>query len=83
MKRAGPWKRLLREKKAIKEWKRAWKIRLIEQSNPDWRNLYEEIVGWTLAFASVTDPKEDRLQKTVRRNDAKRNLAEVSHHDQR
>ena len=34
---------IVREK-AIKEWKRAWKIRLIEESNPDWRDLYEEIV---------------------------------------
>ena len=30
--------------KAIKEWKRAWKIELIEQSNPTWRDLYGEIV---------------------------------------
>lgn len=25
--------------KQIKEWKRAWKIRLIEQTNPDWLDL--------------------------------------------
>lgn len=30
--------------KAIKEWKRAWKIELIEQSNPQWRDLYDGIV---------------------------------------
>ena len=30
--------------KAIKEWKRAWKIELIETSNPTWRDLYGEIV---------------------------------------
>ena len=29
--------------KAIKEWKRAWKIELIEQSNPQWHDLYNEI----------------------------------------
>ena len=29
--------------KDIKKWRRAWKIRLIEESNPDWRDLYEEI----------------------------------------
>jgi putative endonuclease len=28
--------------KAIKEWKLAWKIALIEKSNPEWRDLYEE-----------------------------------------
>ena len=29
--------------KAIKEWKRAWKLALIEKSNPQWRDLYEEL----------------------------------------
>jgi putative endonuclease len=29
--------------KAIKEWKRAWKIALIEKSNPEWCDLYEEL----------------------------------------
>jgi putative endonuclease len=26
--------------KAIKEWKRSWKIALIEKTNPYWRDLY-------------------------------------------
>jgi putative endonuclease len=26
--------------KAIKKWRRAWKVRLIEASNPQWRDLY-------------------------------------------
>ena len=29
----------------IKEWQRAWKVRLIEQDNLEWRDLYEEHVG--------------------------------------
>ena len=29
--------------KAIKQWHRAWKIRLIEKGNPDWRDLYQEL----------------------------------------
>jgi putative endonuclease len=29
--------------KAIKKWNRMWKIELIEKSNPEWRDLYEEI----------------------------------------
>jgi len=33
---------ILREK-AIKEWKRAWKIELIENTNPLWRDLYGEL----------------------------------------
>jgi putative endonuclease len=27
--------------KCIKKWKRSWKIRLIEQHNPKWNDLYE------------------------------------------
>lgn len=33
---------IVREK-AIKGWKRAWKIALIEKSNLQWRDLYEEL----------------------------------------
>ncbi|SMF70618.1 putative endonuclease [Tistlia consotensis] len=33
---------ILREKK-LKRWKRAWKIALIEQGNPDWRDLCEDL----------------------------------------
>jgi putative endonuclease len=29
--------------KEIKEWRRDWKIQLIEKSNPDWKDLYPEI----------------------------------------
>ena len=29
---------------AMKVWKRDWKVRLIESSNRDWRDLYTEIV---------------------------------------
>jgi putative endonuclease len=29
--------------KAIKKWRRAWKIELIESVNPDWRDLYFDI----------------------------------------
>jgi len=30
--------------KTIKEWKRQWKIELIEASNPYWRDLCEELL---------------------------------------
>ena len=29
--------------KAIKKWRRAWKIELIEHDNPDWRDLFFDI----------------------------------------
>jgi putative endonuclease len=31
--------------KAIKSWRRGWKLRLIEESNSEWRDLYPDIVG--------------------------------------
>ena len=31
--------------KAMKEWHRAWKLRRIEASNPDWADLWEQING--------------------------------------
>ena len=31
--------------KQIKEWKRKWKLELIEKSNPTWRDLYDEIIA--------------------------------------
>ena len=34
---------ILREK-AIKEWKRKWKLDLIESMNPTWRDLYPDIL---------------------------------------
>ena len=31
--------------KAMKKWNREWKIKRIEDSNPGWHDLYEEITG--------------------------------------
>jgi putative endonuclease len=36
---------ILREKQ-IKKWNRDWKIRLIEEKNPEWRDLWKEISEW-------------------------------------
>jgi len=30
--------------KQMKKWDRKWKLRLIEESNPGWRDLYEELI---------------------------------------
>ena len=32
------------KEKAMKEWKRAWKIARIETMNPTWRDLYESLL---------------------------------------
>jgi putative endonuclease len=29
--------------RAIKKWRRAWKIEMIERFNPGWRDLYDEL----------------------------------------
>ncbi|MFC5549687.1 GIY-YIG nuclease family protein [Massilia aerilata] len=29
--------------KQIKKWNRDWKVNLVQQSNPDWRDLFDEI----------------------------------------
>ncbi|MDD4091956.1 MAG: GIY-YIG nuclease family protein [Smithellaceae bacterium] len=34
----------IEREKNIKEWKREWKLNLIEKNNPDWRDLYDEII---------------------------------------
>ena len=34
----------IRREKAIKNWKRAWKIKVIESLNPQWRDLYDDLL---------------------------------------
>ncbi len=33
----------IEREKAIKAWKRAWKLELVETGNPEWRDLYPDI----------------------------------------
>jgi len=35
----------LQREKNIKHWSRDWKLNLIEESNPQWKDLWEEIAG--------------------------------------
>jgi putative endonuclease len=35
----------IQREKRLKRWNRAWKIRLIEEKNPDWVDLYPQISG--------------------------------------
>ena len=35
----------IEREKQIKGWKRQWKMRLIETTNPQWDDLYEDIAG--------------------------------------
>jgi len=33
-----------RRERQMKEWQRLWKLRLIERTNPGWRDLYEDLL---------------------------------------
>ncbi len=41
-----------RRERRIKEWRRSWKIMLIEESNPTWRDLFEDLNGPELDLKS-------------------------------
>jgi putative endonuclease len=34
----------INKEKQIKKWRRRWKLDLIEKMNPDWKDLYDEII---------------------------------------
>ncbi|HJT11589.1 MAG TPA: hypothetical protein VJ790_03160 [Dongiaceae bacterium] len=34
----------IKREKRVKRWARAWKIALIREKNPEWRDLFAEIV---------------------------------------
>ena len=45
---AEPFERIedaIAREKQLKHWNRAWKRRLIEERNPDWRDRFDEIVS--------------------------------------
>jgi putative endonuclease len=61
---------ILREKQ-IKGWKRAWKLALIERTNPTWRDLYEDFL--LSRSQEVLDPTDERLPWVPDRPPAVRN----------
>jgi putative endonuclease len=38
----------IHREKCLKVWRRVWKLRLIEEGNPQWRDLYDDFVPETL-----------------------------------
>ena len=38
----------IQREKQMKEWKRKWKLELIESVNPDWQDLYDCLTGFRL-----------------------------------
>ena len=47
----------IRREKALKRWNRAWKVELIQKSNPKWLDLWDDNVG-----SSPTTTTESALQ---------------------
>src|SRR3546814_17715176 len=43
--------------KQIKQWNRSWKLRLIQEENPRWKDLWPDIVG--------TSPRLDKNGRTT------------------
>jgi putative endonuclease len=35
----------IQRERNMKHWRRTWKVELIENENPTWRDLYDEIIG--------------------------------------
>ncbi|MEI9902100.1 MAG: hypothetical protein WDN31_20635 [Hyphomicrobium sp.] len=48
----------IRREKQLKEWRRAWKVRLIESMNPEWVNLFDPRTG-----EIVTGPADTARQR--------------------
>lgn len=35
----------IKREKRLKKWNRSWKMKVIEEQNPDWKDLYEQITS--------------------------------------
>ncbi len=51
----------IQREKQIKKWNRAWKVRMIDEMNPSWRDLWPDITGQT--------PKAMSMDSRLRGND--------------
>ena len=53
--RCADMQEAIEREKQLKEWRRGWKISLIEDMNPNWLNLYDEQTGEILPGPSEGD----------------------------
>jgi putative endonuclease len=58
----------LQREKNIKHRSREWKIDLIVASNPDWRDLYDDIVRWRRRWIAGSSPAMTKLPIPSRRS---------------
>ena len=47
------------KEKVMKKWLRKWKLATIEKTNPDWRDLWPEILGAVVPANAGTQQKEN------------------------
>ena len=45
---------ILKEKR-LKKWNRAWKLRLVQEANPTWRDLFEDLASRRLRMRPSVD----------------------------
>lgn len=45
----------IKREKRLKNWQRDWKIKLIEEHNPEWNDLYEQYFGSFLEHSGEKD----------------------------
>jgi putative endonuclease len=52
----------IRREKQLKKWNRAWKVRLIEGMNPEWKDLFGEFWG------EIEEGSADRARRHIGRD---------------
>lgn len=57
----------IQREKRIKEWKRQWKVALIEKNNQAWRDLYTSITGMDSGLRRNDEPskRDDSFGKVI------------------
>jgi len=63
----------IHREKQLKKWNREWKLRLVQESNPEWRDLWDDIVGLGLAaLFEAKDKCKSRSDSRLRGNDGQK-----------
>ncbi len=46
----------VKREKQIKKWRRQWKIKVIERANPEWDDLFSELIKGKISGSPVANP---------------------------
>jgi len=52
----------IQREKRMKKWNRAWKVRLIESMNPEWKDLFDEFWG------AINEGPADKVRRHIGRD---------------